>query len=124
MYGAIPAGLILELARERNGGLWQQLEFDFDLPMVEVDEQYLTSLNKSYKINGMGTTGSIDHPSFTHVRDWLATNGYIHKESWCNGDYALKPFYFNDVVFDVNDKFPSAAAMKGHLKYKSVDNEW
>ena len=126
MYGAIPASLILELARQQNGGLFQQIPIDFDLPMIEVKEEYLTSINKEYKIDGMGILSSIDHPSFTHIRDWLFNNGYIHKETgWCNGDYTLKPFYFNNVYFGIDDKFPSAGAMKGHLKFKnSVDSEW
>lgn len=59
------------------------------------------------------------HPKFTELREFLEKEGYIKVErSWSNGDRVLKPFKLNGKTFKKEDRFPCAAAMKGHLKYK------
>lgn len=64
------------------------------------------------------TTENKDHDEFTKLREQLESQGYIKCErGWWNGDRVLKPFMFNDKKFKKHEKFPSACAMKGHLKY-------
>ena len=61
---------------------------------------------------------SKDHPEFNRFREQLGSEGYIHIErGWCNGDRVLKPFTLNGVEFEIGDKFCSACAMIGHLKF-------
>ena len=64
-------------------------------------------------------SGSADHPVFANLRNVLEAQGHIRTErSWCNGDRVLAPFKLNGVIFGAGDKFPSAAAMSGHLKFE------
>ena len=66
----------------------------------------------------ISTQSSEDHPEFTKVREQLCVDGYIRiQRSWWNGDKVIKPFTFNNKKFRKGEKFPCAAAMKGHLKY-------
>ena len=58
-----------------------------------------------------GITASVDHPAFAELRTHLEHRGFIKTErTWHNGDRVLKPFYFNDRLFEVGEKFPCAAA--------------
>lgn len=69
--------------------------------------------------------GSQDHPVFANLRNTLEAQGYIRTErSWCNGDRVLEPFKLNGIIFGVGDKFPSAAAMSGELKFKQKFPEY
>ena len=128
MFGAIPASLIMDIARET--GCYQQIDLDLQCPpKIRIDEDYLTDipvvLDIEYTSNGKHHSlhSTIDHPSFTKTRDWLEKNGYIETQrNYSNGDIVLMPFYVNDVHFDVGDKFPCASAMKIHLKYKEKEN--
>jgi hypothetical protein len=62
--------------------------------------------------------GSDDHPEFKKFREKLSSDGYIKIErGWWNGDRVTKPFTMNGKKFKKDEKFPSACAMKGHLKY-------
>lgn len=61
---------------------------------------------------------SEDHPEFAKMRDFLEKYGFIttSRNSW-NGDYVKREFIFCGSKFNVGEKFPSGAAIKGHLKY-------
>lgn len=62
--------------------------------------------------------GSKDHPEFSFLRDELERQGYIAcQRMWWNGDRVVKPFRLNGCLFEEDEQFPCAAAMKGHLKF-------
>ena len=116
MFGALPATLLLDLAKTQ--GAYTQMELDLDCPpWIFVDPVYLTSVATGHDIiqsNGKhtGVVGSKDHPYFTDTRNWLARNGYIDMQTqWHNGDRVLKPFYFNNVYLGTGTQFSCAAAM-------------
>lgn len=59
------------------------------------------------------STHTEDHPEFTRLRERLGEEGYITIErKWWNGDRVVTPFQLNNTVFDLGDKFPSAAAIR------------
>jgi hypothetical protein len=72
-------------------------------------------------LKGHGTCavmGSDDSEEFKALRNQLEAEGYIEcQRTWWNGDRVLKPFSLNGVEFNVDDRFPSGAAMKIHLKF-------
>lgn len=122
MFGAIPAELILEVAK--RDGVYTQLAFRFP-PMVNIREEFLTSVAVELDVpanehgSNFKSIGHEDHPSFTATRNWLEHRGFITTERrWSNGDRVIDPFYLNGKYFDVGDKFPCAAAMNIHLQYK------
>ena len=108
----------------------------------EIDESFLTSVNiykewsmfqhidpddltpaQVFKIikgeDRCSSLSSEDHPEFAKLREQLATDGYIEIERrWWNGDHVTKTFTFNDKKFKKGDRFPSACAMSGHLKFE------
>lgn len=110
------------------------------LPEFTIDDQFLkdvTTIEKHSKFDGRDDLtpeelvevlegrdtwtirGSKDHPVFANLRNVLESLGFIRTErSWCNGDRVLEPFKLNGIIFGVGDKFPSAAAMSGHLKFE------
>jgi hypothetical protein len=92
---------------------------------VRLKKEYVTSvteqkpvliwLTDSECIKGT-STGSIDHPKFSQLRDKLEQDGYIKTErAWWNGDRVLKKFIFNGMTFKVGDSFPCASAMSVKL---------
>lgn len=105
----------------------KQLHFDEELfaPCYTIKEEYLITCNRAFTWitpTGSGPSGTIahavDHPAFAALREHLAHRGYIKMETgWVNGDRVTKPFHLNGVPFNVGDKFLSASAMEGHLKY-------
>ena len=120
MFGAIPAVLLLDLAK-KNGAMFQ-LNLDLGCPpWVFVKPEYLTSVCTGYRVvenNRLqsGVTGCEDHPYFRDTRLWLARNGYIKMQTqWSNGDRVTKPFYFNNVYLGVGEQFGGASAM--HYRY-------
>ncbi len=113
----------------------KQLHFDEELfpPLFIIKEEYLTSCNEAFtwiKGSGGSPTGtiahSVDHPAFAALRKHLDARGFISTENgWVNGDRVVKPFYLNEVYFDVGEKFVCASAMQGHLKFrKKYGNEF
>lgn len=106
----------------------KQLHFDEELfpPLYIIKEEYLTSLNEAFtwiSPTGHGPSGtiskSVDHPAFAALRKHLDQRGFIEMQTgWVNGDRVIKPFCLNEVYFGVGDKFVSACAMAGHLKYR------
>jgi len=123
MFGAIDAGLLLDLVR--TDGYMYQLDLPLDCPpMLFIDEEYLSSVpvKLDYIDAGGHKAGMLsvkDHPTFDANRTWLDSRGYIRKQTmWWNGDRVLKPFYLNGMLFDIGDKFPCGGAMKIHLKFK------
>ena len=64
------------------------------------------------------STSSKDHPEFEKLREHLGAEGYIRiQRGWWNGDEVIKPFTLNGKRFKKSGQFPSAAAMRGHLKF-------
>lgn len=62
--------------------------------------------------------GDDDSEEFKDLRNQLEAEGYIRCErNWWNGDIVLKTFFLNGVRFDADDRFPSGAAMKLHLRF-------
>ena len=111
MFGAIPAQFLMdELYRQ---GYREQLTFlDEFPPCIYIDRDKLTSVSMGYNWNGMGTISTQDHPAFTQLRERLGKEGYIEIErGWWNGDRVTKPFYLNNMYFDIGAKFSCASAL-------------
>lgn len=127
--GFIVQGILEQIRKEPK-----QLHFDEELfpPLFIIKEEYLTSCNEAFTwitSTGHGPNGtiahSVDHPAFAALRKHLDARGFISTENgWVNGDRVVKPFYLNEVYFDVGEKFVCASAMQGHLKFrKKYGNE-
>lgn len=118
---AIPAGLILNLARRQ--GVGYQTPLKLYAPKFEINEEYLTDCPVTFSHNNGGETDEcgmrgyshVDHPAFDSLRRYLGSNGYIEIGQGWNGDTVLKEFELNGVRFDVGDTFLCASAMKHHL---------
>lgn len=92
-------------------------------PRYRIRAEFLTSIADEIicEQNETGTnwssSGTVDHPSFTRLRNHLAAKGYIHMETgWSNGDRVLREFYLNDVLFEEGARFLCASAMKFTLE--------
>lgn len=130
----IPNDVLLDIV-EKIRKEPKQLHFDEDIfpPCFIIKEEYLTSCNEAFTWippTGGAPSGTIakavDHPAFDALRKRLGALGYIKIENgWINGDRVTKPFCLNEVYFGVGDKFVSASAMGGHLKFrKKYGNEF
>lgn len=93
--------------REHRIKQWQdETEADFLIRKLSSDSRPVISI------------GSDDHVEFTKLRNQLGDEGYISiQRSWHNGDRVLKPFYLNDKLFEENETFFCAAAMKWRLEH-------
>lgn len=100
--------------------------YQYSLPMYTpeywIDEEYCRSIPDTIKClktetgSNWSSHGTIDHPSFTRLRNHLASNGYIDKQdAWVNGDYVIKKFILNGVTFEPGMKFVCASAMHWQL---------
>lgn len=115
MFNAIPASLLMELAK--RDGYMEQLSFDFP-PVITIKREYLTSVPMGYNWDGYGMIHSIDHPAFTELRERLGKEGFISIErNWSNGDRVTKPFYLNKIYFDVGERFTCAPALGGQYDF-------
>lgn len=82
-----------------------------------INPDYLCSITVKYGFTTdagveCSTTASVDHPAFAELREHLGARGLIHiNRGWVNGDRVLKPFFFNDRLFEVDEKFPCASAL-------------
>lgn len=118
--GSIIQGMLEKIRKEPK-----QLHFHLDLfpPLFSIDEKSLTDCNEAFTWIGPGGGGrsgtiskSVDHPAFAALRKHLSNNGFIKMETGCsNGDVVTKPFYLNEVYFDVGDPFVCASAMHYYL---------
>lgn len=109
MFGAVDAGLLFETMK--RDGWMEQLEFDFP-PCIYIEKEKLTSVPMGFSWNRSGSIYSQDHPAFTSLRNRLEKEGYIKTErSWLNGDRVTKPFYLNNMYFEIGERFSSAPAL-------------
>ena len=111
MFGAIPAQFLMdELYRQ---GWREQLTFvDEFPPCIYITRDKLTDVPMGYNWNGFGMISNTDHPAFTQLRERLGKEGYIKIErGWWNGDRVTKPFYLNNMYFDIGEQFSCAAAL-------------
>lgn len=109
MFGAIDGGIYLELLK--RSGWMEQLEFDLP-PCIYIAKEKLTSVPMGFTWNSMGSIYSEDHPAFTELRNRLEKEGYIKTErNWSNGDRVTKPFYLNNMYFDIGEQFSCAPAL-------------
>ena len=109
MFGAIDGGIYLELLK--RSGWMEQLEFDFP-PVIYISKDKLVSLPMGYTWNTTGWIYSEDHPAFTSLRNRLEKEGYIKTErNWSNGDRVIKPFYLNNMYFEIGEQFSCAPAL-------------
>lgn len=84
--------------------------------MVQVN----TSTEEAPWCSGYST---VNHPSFESLRRHLGACGLLYiEESWTNGDRVLKPFKLNDILFNEDDQFVCAAAMKYHLETETEED--
>jgi hypothetical protein len=91
-------------------------------PRFRIKEDYLTSVanelicEQTKTGSSWSSHGTIDHPSFTRLREYLSREGRIYLEAgWVNGDRVLKEFYLNDALFKPGEKFLCASAIKSDL---------
>jgi hypothetical protein len=114
MFNAIPASLLLQMAKDN--GYMEQVELDLP-PCIYIDESKLTDVAMGFSWNKTGHISTKDHPAFTELRESLNREGYIEMvTNYINGDRALKPFYLNNMYFEEGDQFSCATAMGG--KYR------
>jgi len=111
MYGAIPASLLMDIAYAE--GYREQLNFlDEFPPCIYISRDKLTSVTMGFSWNGSGYISTQDHPAFTQLRERLGKEGYIDiQRSWSNGDRVTKPFYLNNMYFDIGEQFSCAPAL-------------
>jgi hypothetical protein len=103
------------------GGIQQKLPMY--TPRYCIPAEYVTSVVDMIKCEQSETgvnwssRGTVDHPSFTRLRNHLEAKGYIiTSRNSVNGDSVIKEFYLNDVRFSKGDRFYSACAMKWYLE--------
>jgi hypothetical protein len=125
----IPNSILLEIAEQLDKEP-KQLHLDEQVfpPLFTIKEEYVTELNKAFtwvSSDGNGPSGTIahfvDHPAFAALRKHLDAHGFIKMETgWLNGDVVTKPFYLNEVFFDIGETFFCASAMHYRLKRKQL----
>lgn len=103
------------------GGIQQKLPLY--TPRYRIPVEYITDVidmidcEQSETGSSWSSQGMIDHPSFTTLRNHLEAKGYIvTSRNSVNGDFVIKEFYLNDVLFSEGDRFYSACAMKRRLE--------
>ena len=108
---AIPASLLMEIAYQN--GYREQLNFlDEFPPCIFISRDKLTSVPMGYNWNDHGWICTQDHPAFAELRERLSKEGYIEiQRGWSNGDRVTKPFYLNNIYFDVGEQFCCAPAL-------------
>lgn len=110
MFGAISGGVLLEYARMM--GYREQLNFlDEFPPCIYIDRDKLCNVPIGYSWDDTTTYSTTDHPAFTQLRIRLEKEGYIETQTWVNGDRVTKPFYLNNMYFDIGDRFLCAVAL-------------
>jgi len=103
------------------GGIQQSLKLytpRYRIPMeYVVDVVDMIKCEVSETGSNWSSHGTVDHPSFTRLRNHLDSQGYIQTSRVSvNGDSVLKEFYLNGAKFVPGDRFYSACAMKWHLE--------
>ena len=103
------------------GGIQQSLKLytpRYSIPMeYVVDVIDMIKCEVSETGSNWSSHGTVDHPSFTRLRNHLEAEGYIQtSRNSRNGDSVLKEFYLNGVKFVPGDRFFSACAMKWLLE--------
>lgn len=103
------------------GGIQQNLPLY--TPRYRIPMEYVTDVidmidcEQSETGINWSSHGTVDHPSFTRLRNHLEAKGYITtSRNSRNGDSVLKEFYLNGAKFSPGDRFYSACAMKWHLE--------
>ena len=103
------------------GGIQQNLKLY--TPRYSIPMEYVTDVIDMIKCelsetgSNWSSHGTVDHPSFTRLRNHLEAEGFIETcRQSRNGDRALKEFYLNGAKFSAGDRFYSACAMKWHLE--------
>ncbi len=64
-----------------------------------------------------------DHPEFLKLRDRMLQDKVIAPPfipGVRNGDKVIEPFTFNGVEFEAGERFPSASAMPGRIKFHDL----
>jgi len=129
-FNDVIPNLIIDETLEEIPKEQKQLHFDEDVffPCFYIDIKNVVSCSEAFqyfKASGGGNCGTIskvvDHPAFAALREYLGREEFIDIErGWWNGDRVTKPFYLNDVFFDVGKKFGHADAMKHTLESRGV----
>jgi hypothetical protein len=128
MFGALPASVLLSVARD--SGCYTQLELDLQCPpFYFIDPEYMCDLFagiQTYSSSGnrFGSICREAHPAWQALREALGRAGLIKVETrWCNGDVVLKPFYLNNFLMLEGDKFYSATASSNKKQLTQNYNE-
>ena len=100
-----------------------QYSFQLEVPRFRLRDEWCASLPDAIicELTETGSTfsshGTVDHPSFTRLRNYLEARGYITTSRVSsNGDKVTKEFYLNDVLFKPGEVFFCASAMEFHLE--------
>ena len=128
-YNVIPNDILIDMI-DRINKEPKQLHLNEELfpPLFTIKEEYVTQLNEAFTWisgDGSGPSGTIahfvDHPAFAALRKHLDAHGFIKMETrWVNGDVVTKPFYLNEVLFEVDETFFCAGAMQYRHKRKQL----
>ena len=116
MFGAVPISLFTELQSAQ--GIYYQLELDLGCPPYYfLDPKYFKDeyTGLSYYNSKQQKYGVISHechPAFKSLRKHLEAAGFIETKPWINGDTVTQPFYFNNHLMEVGDRFLCASACK------------
>ena len=110
--------LMIDFARK--SGRYFQLKLDLGLPEYYfLNPEHMCSLysgityyDSEYK--EFGITSFDYHPAFTALRKHLGSTGKIQIEPGHNADTVLVPFYLNNHLMEVGERFLSPGAMKNH----------
>lgn len=104
----------------RKSGRYFQLKLDLGLPEYYfLNPEHMCSLYSGItyydsEYNEFGITSFDYHPAFTALRKHLGAAGKIQIELGHNADVVLVPFYLNNHLMEVGERFLSPEAMKNH----------
>lgn len=115
MFGAISASHLMDYAK--STGAYYQQELDLGCPKFYfIKPEYLSSVPEAlsyYDSKGLkySSFSTVDHPSFTKLRNHLEKEKLISVErSYSNGDRVLEYFFLNNCLMKPGDKFLCACA--------------
>lgn len=108
-----------------------------DIPEYQINLDYCTDIPVTYQWKNRrqanksvedtqwcSTYSSVNHPAFDELRKHLGWAGLLHiEDSYSNGDRVLKPFKLNNILFNEDEQFVCATAMKYHLRKEAEDEQ-
>ena len=110
-------------------GRYYQLELDLGTPCwFFVKPEFLVDVLKTYegfdaKGRAFSVKGYTEHPAVEALRTRLARERFIERSQAVNGDTVLKPFFLNNHLLEVGERFLCASALGVRNEYKENYND-